>query len=173
MTMYRDRNVWAGLAAGVAGGLAASWVMGHYQNLWYKFTSKNRGQRSGQQKQENQDQNPTVKTASAISRALARREIPEHRKAAAGAAVHYTFGALVGGAYGVAAELAPATRKIAGLPFGTAVWLAADEIALPLLKLTPGPTEVPRSSHALGVTSHLVYGAVADGVRRIVRRLLT
>jgi putative membrane protein len=96
MTMNRDRNVWAGLAAGVAGGLAASWVMGQYRNLWYKVASKNGGQSSGQENQESQGEDPTVKTASAVSKAVAGREIPEHRKAAAEVAVHYAFGALVG-----------------------------------------------------------------------------
>jgi len=173
MTINRERNVWAGLAAGVAGGLVASWVMGQYRAIWNQIASENGWRDQKKNSPQQLEADPTVKTASAISKTMTGKEIPEHRKPAAGVAVHYAFGALVGGAYGVAAEIAPATSRIAGLPFGTAVWLGADELALPLFKLAPGPADAPPSSHALGMTSHLVYGAVADGVRRVVRKLLS
>lgn len=52
-----------------------------------------------------------------------------------------------------------------------AVWLGADEIALPLLGLTPPAKESSLSGHAYALTSHLVCEAVADGVRRAVRRI--
>lgn len=168
-----ERNIWAGLAAGVAGGLAASWAMGQYRTIWNRIASEDGRNSQKKNSPKHLEEDPTVKTASAISKVVTGEELPEHRKPAAGVAVHYVFGALVGGAYGVVAELAPATSKIAGLPFGTAVWLGADELALPLLKLASGAAEAPPSSHVLGVTSHLVYGAVADGVRRVVRKMLS
>ena len=160
-------RVLAGLAAGLAGGLAASWVMNGYQSLWSKIA----GQDDGSAKPEDPAESPTVKTAVAVSKKILGRDLGKHEKKAAGPVVHYIFGTAIGGAYGLAAELAPKASAAAGLPFGAAVWLGADEIALPLLGLTPPAKEFPISTQAYALTSHLVYGAVTDGVRRLVRKL--
>jgi putative membrane protein len=98
--------------------------------------------------------------------------VTDRERELAGPAVHYAFGAAVGGAYGLLAELAPATAGGGGLPFGTAVWLAADEAALPALGLSPPPTEYPLSSHAHSLASHWIYGVTTDLVRRLVRCIL-
>ena len=60
----------------------------------------------------------------------------------------------------------------AGLPFGAAFWLLADETAVPLLGLSKGPTEYPLSTYAYALASHLVYGLTAEAVRRAVRGAL-
>jgi uncharacterized membrane protein YagU involved in acid resistance len=83
--------------------------------------------------------------------------------------VHYGFGTLVGGLYGVVAEEVPTLAVAAGVPFATALWLAADEVAVPLLKLAPPPTQVPVQKHAAALGAHLVYGLVLEGVRRGLR----
>ena len=53
--------------------------------------------------------------------------------------------------------------------FGTAVWLGADEVAVPAFRLSKPPTEYPVSVHAYAFMSHLVYGVTTDLVRRAVR----
>ena len=83
--------------------------------------------------------------------------------------MHYAFGTSVGGLYGAAAELAPEVARGAGLPFGAAFWLVADETALPLLGLSKGPTAYPVSTHVYALASHFVYGLTAELVRRTVR----
>ena len=57
-------------------------------------------------------------------------------------------------------------------PFGTAVWLGADEVAVPAFGLAGPPWEHPASVHARALTAHLVYGVATEGVRRLVRRIL-
>ena len=96
-------NAWAGLAAGLAAGLTASWVMNRYRGLWGRL-SRN-GHSHGDSG--SAGENPTVETASAISKVLLNEELPERQQTAAGSAVHYIFGTAIGGAYGVATELAP------------------------------------------------------------------
>jgi putative membrane protein len=54
-----------------------------------------------------QDEDSTVKTASAISEGVFRHALTEDEKKVAGPAVHYAFGAGVGGVYGALAEMAP------------------------------------------------------------------
>jgi putative membrane protein len=71
--------------------------------------------------------------------------------------------------YGAAAELAPEVARGAGLPFGAAFWLVADETALPLLGLSKGPTAYPVSTHVYALASHFVYGLTAELVRSTVR----
>ena len=185
-TMKRDEgDVLKGLAAGLIGGLVASWTMNRFQDVWLKLAGSPssgagsaqqvEGQESGQglrqtQQQSDEEQDDaTVKTASAISEGVFDHKLTRSEKKIAGPAVHYAFGTSVGGLYGGAAELAPEVASGAGLPFGAAFWLVADETALPLLGLSKGPTAYPVSTHVYALASHLVYGLTAELVRRTVR----
>ena len=114
----------------------------------------------------------TVRAAEAISEGVLGHELTRREKQVAGPAVHYAFGTAAGTAYGATAELWPEAATGAGLPFGTVFWIAADEIAVPALGLSDPPTEHPPSVHLYALASHLVYGLVADVVRRGVRRVL-
>jgi putative membrane protein len=77
-----------------------------------------------------------------------------------------------GDVYSAVVEFEPATTAGAGLPFGAAVWLFADEIVVPALGLSKPATEYPLSTHAYALASHLVYGVTTELVRREVRRAL-
>jgi uncharacterized membrane protein YagU involved in acid resistance len=105
-----------------------------------------------------------------ISEKVLGRKLAKDQKKFAGNAVHYTTGGASGAVYGVAAELAPEVTVGAGLPFGTAVWLAIDEGAVPLLGLSKGPTEYPLSTHVYALASHFVYGLTTEVVRRVLRK---
>ncbi len=82
--------------------------------------------------------------------------------------VHYGFGALTGALYGVLSELQPAAAAAAGLPFGAAVWLIADEVGVPLAGFAGPPTEYPLARHASALGSHLAFGLTLEGVRRLL-----
>jgi len=58
-----------------------------------------------------------------------------------------------------------------GAPFGTALWLGADEVAVPAFHLAGPPWKTPASVHARALAAHLVYGLTTEGVRRLVRRV--
>lgn len=183
--------VWKGLVAGMAAGLFASWAMNQFQACWTRATEgfeKPHGAQSMQpseglnppesalqqsmpEQKEEQD-NATVKTARAISKGIFGHELTEKEKEPAGAAVHYAFGTATGGLYGAMAEVAPEITTGAGLPFGAAFWLTADEVAVPLLGLAKGPTAYPVSTHAYALASHLVYGLTTEISRRAVRQVL-
>jgi putative membrane protein len=75
-------------------------------------------------------------------------------------------------AYGALAELSPTVAAGAGVPFGAALWLAADELAVPALGLSKPLPEYPPSVHANALAAHLVYSLTTDLVRRAVRRAL-
>jgi hypothetical protein len=185
-----EQNALKGLAAGIIGGLVASWVMSEFQSLVSKSSPQEEGDESQQsssaqgdrgqskaQSQQKQNQNEeqddaTVKAAQAISKTLLDHKLTKSEKKPAGAAIHYAMGATSGAIYGVAAELAPPAARAAGLPFGAAVWLIADDIVVPALGLSKPPTKYPLSTHAYALASHFVYGLTTDLVRRVVRRAL-
>jgi hypothetical protein len=168
MRGIRRGNVAEGLIAGLAGGLAASWIMHQFQFLWTSFS----GASSITCGAATEDDTVPEKAASAVSRKLLRRELMEREKRAAGLLVHYAFGTAVGGLYGAAAEKRPQVTAASGLPFGVVFWLIADETAVPLLGLSKPADRYPVSVHLYALVSHLVFGATAELVRRTLRRRL-
>ena len=179
-----EASIWKGMVAGLAGGLVASWTMNQFQAAWTRLAEgeeKSHGAQSmqpsggsqGEQAQDTADQDDaTVKTAKAISKEVFGHELQKSEKEPAGAAVHYAFGTLTGGLYGALAEVTPQVTSGAGLPFGAGFWLLADEISVPLLGLSKGPTEYPVSTHVYSLASHLVYGMTAEMSRRALRRVM-
>jgi|SRR5215207_5031866 len=182
-------DVWKGLAAGVVGGLVASAVMNEFQALLSRLAGdeeRSHGAQSlqqgspehgvGRELQErggdDEDDDAPERLANAVSVGLFDRELTKREKEKAGTALHYAYGASMGALYGAAAEIAPGVRAAAGLPFGAAVWVTADEGVVPLLGLSKKPTEYPLSVHAYALASHLVYGLTTEVVRRAVRRAL-
>jgi len=160
--LQTKRNISKSVLAGAVGGLAAAYVMNQFQTLWTKAAG------SGQPESKGDDS--TVNTAKAISRHVFSHELSDAQKKCAGPAVHYSFGTLVGAAYGVLVETVPEASAGAGTAYGSAVWLAADEIGLPALGLAQPPSKSPAASHVKALASHLVYGVTTDLTRKLILR---
>ena len=177
-------NIAKGVLAGLAAGFVASWTMNQFQAAWTRIaegTEKPHGAQAmqpaqgstGDQHEDMKEQDDaTVETAKVISRTVFDHELQESEKRSAGAAVHYAFGTATGGLYGALAEVSPQVTTAAGLPFGAAFWLIADEISVPMLGLSKGPAEYPVSTHVYALASHLVYGMTAEFSRRALRQVL-
>src|SRR5687768_7794340 len=75
---------------------------------------------------------------SLVQRRVFKKRAPARQKAAP--LMHYAMGAISGAAYGRSAERTGLPAFGAGLPFGAAVWIAADEVAMPLLGLSKLPS---------------------------------
>lgn len=187
----RERSdVLKGALAGFVAGLVASWTMNQFQAALGRLlegVEKSHGAQSlkpsggheavremrREPEEESEEQeDATEKLADAVAEKVLGRELEEDEKELAGAVVHYAFGAAMGGVYGIAAEVTPEVSAGLGLPFGAVFWLAADELAVPLLGLAKPPNEYPLSTHAYSLASHLVYGLTAEAVRRTVRKAL-
>lgn len=184
-----EGNVWKGLAAGVVGGLVASLVMNKFQALLSKLAEgeeRSHGAQSQQQGhpqrgigrelqkegKDDADDDAAERLANAVSVAVSDQELTESEKETAGTALHYAMGVTSGAIYGVAAELIPESTIGAGLPFGAAVWLVADEGIVPAIGLSKSPAEYPLSIHAYSIASHLVFGLTTELVRRAVRNTM-
>lgn len=170
----RRPAVWKGIVAGLAGGLAGAWTMNQFQKGYSKASEALSARVNGGHSKPHASDGPdaTMVTADRVARSLLGRRLTRDESRKAAPIVHYAFASAVGSAYGVTAEYAPQVKKFAGVPFGAALFLGADEVALPALKLSRGPREYPLSAHLYGLSSHLVYGLTIETVRRTVRRLL-
>lgn len=160
MQTDQKRNLCKGLLAGAVGGLIASFAMSQFHSFFQKVESSAQG---------NQEDS-TVKTASAISQTIFHHELTQDEKKIAGPAVHYGFGSSVASFYGAAVEILPVFRAGWGMPFGAAVWLGAHVITVPALGLSEPVTSSTPRREAVEFGAHLVYGAVVEGVRRLLRR---
>ena len=162
------------IIGGIAGGLAGSFVMEHLQQALGRVSPEVGGAPGGggQQYRKPQTEPSTYKAADVVARATTGHAVPESKKPAAGAAVHYAFGGAVGAIYGAAAARNPDVTSGWGLPFGASVWLIADDVGMPALGLAAPPSAHPAKDHATTLASHLVFGAVTECVRRTMVTIL-
>ena len=147
-----------GLAAGIAAGLVASLAMNLFQKAWAANLPL---PSSG-------DDPETVKAAQRVNRAATGKYFAVKDKEAAGNAVHYLFGAVLGGAYGLLAEYRPEVTKGYGTLLGVAS-AAFDEVGVPAVGLSGPPTDFPAATHAYGLASHIMFGGVTEATRQLVR----
>lgn len=113
-----------------------------------------------------------MKVAGKISEKVLHRSLSQREKKQGGSFVHYAFGTAIGGLYGVMTEASPHAKRGFGLPFGTALFVGADEVAVPVLGLSPSPLATKAQDHIYALASHFVYGATTELVRRGVRACL-
>jgi len=185
----RDADVLKGLAAGIVGGLIAAVVMNQFQKTLGKIITGEERSHGAQSLQtgaphrgagrmlekhgaEDADDDSAERLAQTISVGIFDKELTEREKDKVGTAFHYAYGISMGAVYGAAAEIYPQTTLGAGMPYGTLIWIGADEVVVPLLGLSKSSDEYPLSIHASALASHLVYGLTAEAVRRVVRNVL-
>jgi putative membrane protein len=74
--------------------------------------------------------------------------------------------------YGLIVESMPRARQGDGVVFGLAVWMAGIPTALQALNLAAPAHRYSREEHAFGLASHMVFGLVAEYIRRKLRSWL-
>ena len=162
MPMTRVAAASTDLMVGIAAGLAAAWAMTLFQNAWMRVAAE-----------PEPEETAASKAADALSEQASGAPIKECNKKIADAMLHYLTGALIGGAYGLLGGIFPKLFAVRGLLFGAGLWVLADEIAVPALRLGPPPTEANPKDHALGAAAHLVFGAVLDISRRWINSMIS
>ncbi|MEP6769248.1 MAG: DUF1440 domain-containing protein [Acidobacteriota bacterium] len=176
-------GVGKGALAGMAGGVLGSLTMNAFQALWTLADEGPRAawesfEQGGQLKKSRRQrwpwleepQSATMRAADGLGRAFLRRRLRPGERRVAGGLAHFVFGGLTGALYGSAAEIAPAVTRGVGLVYGSVVWLLADEIGVPLLRLSKSPLRYPASVHAQSFGAHLVFGLTVEAVRGALRQ---
>lgn len=170
-----------GVFAGAVGGLIAAWLMNQFQaassTVASKLSSNGRHkpeaeERESQEPPQEQQESPTVQAAQAVAAPVLHRKLTLTEKQVAGPAVHYGYGALMGGLYGGLVEAMPDASAGFGTAYATALFVGGDEIGVPLFGFSGPPWKTPVSTHANAFGAHLVYGLATEGTRRLVRRVL-
>ncbi|RZU43216.1 DUF1440 domain-containing protein [Edaphobacter modestus] len=179
-------NVFRGVVTGITAGIAATLIMDQFLKLTSAgqkaaekqvrlahHESKEAIERDQRQKEEEaaQQEGSTEKVARKIA-SVAGKELPQQDKKKAGQAVHYAFGTLMGAVYGVTAELVPEVTTGGGTAYGTLLFLAADEVAVPAFQLSPSPAQTPAPDHLQHWAAHVVYGGSLELVRSLLRRFM-
>lgn len=173
----RQGNPVLGALAGAVAGLAGSWAMVRFNHVigggGFRPGDAHSHRRQAATPNDTDgtfpDEPASMQVASTVAAPVIGRPLNEEEKEVGGPIMHYLFGAFMGAMYGAAAETQPSTTAGAGVPFGTAVWLAAGEIGVPLAGLSAPPTNYPLSRHLAALGSHVVFGLTVEGVRRVLR----
>jgi putative membrane protein len=158
------------LAAGLAGGLAGAFAMEHFQRALGRLSPDLGGAPGGggQQYRQPQSEPSTYVVADKLTRAATGRPLPAGDKPVGGSLVHYAFSGAVGALYGLLSSRHRAATAGMGMPFGIVVWAVADEVGMPAAGLARRPSDYPPTDHLASFTSHLVFGATMEGVRRLL-----
>jgi putative membrane protein len=173
--MAKQRNLMAGVVAGVAGGLAAAWVMNEFiagpGKQLQTAIARVQGHEPAAAGSDDVDSTGQVADTFSVI-ATGGQHLTNEQKTKAGNVIHYGFGALMGGIYGGLGEYAPSIRAGMGTTFATALFTGADVIAVPALNLGRAADEQDAGSLAEHYAAHLIYGLATELVRKIVRAAL-
>jgi putative membrane protein len=164
----KRKSISRSIAAGAAGGLAASYAMGLFEGAITTLERVYKGPKGEEAESDGQAEDATVKTARAISGHVLHHDLTQPEAKWAGPLVHYAFGTLVGAVYGALAHAAAPVKAGSGTAYGAAVWLAADEMAVPALGLSGSQSPPTMASRAKMLAAHLVYGATTHFTRKLL-----
>ena len=84
--------------------------------------------------------------------------------------IHWLYGILVGGLYGMWRSNAEPPDMAGGLVYATGLWFVGDEIVVPLLGLQKGPTAATPVQHFNRLGAHWSYGLVTAALTQILRK---
>jgi uncharacterized membrane protein YagU involved in acid resistance len=102
--------------------------------------------------------------------ALGHRGLTDRQRVRAQQAIHYGFGAALGVAYLAAASRWPAVTRGRGALAGLALYLGTHASVLPALGVQRPPWRLAPAAVVWESTSHAVFGAALEGMRRAVSR---
>jgi hypothetical protein len=170
-------KLFGGLAAGFVGGIVATWVLDKYQQGALEVTRRAEDAVGAgpvlSRYQENQlrgQQRAHAETADRLARSTRGKGLSRTQRRDAAPLVHYAVGALAGGAYGLAAELIPAVRAGYGTGYASLLFMGGSQALLPGFGF--GVLNNRAATQGDGLSGHLVYGAVLETTRRVLRRML-
>ena len=150
----KKRSLWKGLVAGVVAGVVATLAKTIAEKYYPPHVHV-----------EPEPQEELVEK-------LAGDHLDRKTKAVASGAIEWGFGAAAGAAYGALAEYYPAASSRGGATFGLTLLTLTHETALPALGLEASLEDQTPREHASEAATHVIYGVVAERVRRLVRGML-
>lgn len=181
-----EQNRWKGLVLGMLGGIAGVLAMRAYWQQVQQLTGHDPRTDFDESDVPDTDDLDDVSligkhhqegesTTAALGRIayhqVTGKEPDQQTKTTLSYLIHWVISMLTSGAYGAARTRAPLVDIPGGLALGTGLWLFGDEIAMPLVGLTKGPTAWPPALHAYGWGAHIAYGVVSATATQVLYRL--
>lgn len=157
-SLSTEQSLLKGIVAGLLGGLAATAAKTLAERI---FPPRTHG-----------EPEPPEALSDQVSEELTGHALSPDARAVAAEGIHWGFGAVVGAAYGAIAEFYPAATAKDGASFGVALGSLMHEGALPALGLSAAAEDQTIRERTSEFSSHLVFGVVAETVRRVVRKML-
>jgi hypothetical protein len=115
------------------------------------------------------DEEADVNSSQLLCRILLQKTISRSAARKTGMALHYLYGAMIGGSYFVLASRKPQLRSGSGTAFGAVLWLVGDEIPVTLSRISD-PRNKSAASHAAAFSAHLLFGAVVEAIHRLAHQ---
>jgi hypothetical protein len=112
------------------------------------------------------DEEADVNSSRLLCRILLRKPISRSAARKTGIALHYLYGAMIGGCYVVLASRRPQIRSGSGTVFGALLWVVGDEIPITFAGLSDPRSKTP-ASHAAAFSAHLLFGALVDRITEL------
>ena len=147
-------SLWKGLAAGLAAGLVATAAKTLAEKI---YPPRVHGEPDPPEE---------------LSERIAGHPLDEESRHMAAESIHWGFGAAAGAFYGVLAEFYPAVTAKEGAAFGLTLMSLTHEGVLPAMQLDAPPEQQSRREQSSEAATHLLYGVVAERVRKMVRGML-
>jgi putative membrane protein len=154
MSTSVKRSLWKGFLAGAIGGLAGA-------------AAKAAGEAVYPPRTQGQIAPPAV-----LLNLMSTEPLSEEEEEVSVRAIHWGFGALVGGIYGALAEYQPIVTGRLGADFGLALCGVTHVSALPMMGLTESLENQTVREHVSELVTHAAYGVTTELVRRVARRAL-
>ncbi len=181
------RNPWKDAVLGAAAGVLGTVVMNRFWKVLAKVTPDR--QQDGQARPGREHEGPlddlsvgesyhraeesATETAARVAYQKVSGEEPskETRKALA-SEVHWATGMALGGLYGLIRGNAHNGLDLGGgLAFGTAAWFVNDELAVPMLGLSAGPTAHSLKDHASALGAHAAFGVATAAAAQVMEKI--
>jgi hypothetical protein len=174
----REIHLLAGFAAGVIGGIVATWVVDMYQHGALAATRRAEDAvgagpiLSARQEDHLQERRRAhAETAERLVRSTTGKRLSRTQRRHAARVIHYAIGAIAGGIYGVAAEILPVVRRGYGTGYSNLLFLGGSNALLPWLPVGARQRFAPMGRDS-GLSAPLVYGATLETTRRVLRFFL-
>ena len=155
--------LWADLLLGAVAGATGTSCMTPARNAIARFQSEE------DRRREVESSYPDKSPARAAKKLTEPLGIELEDPKRAGHVISWTYGTLWGVAYALLSRGRSTLPIASGLALGTALWAVGDEMFVPALRLAPGPTNFPVSTHAKAWGCHLAYGSGVDVGLRTLR----
>lgn len=160
-------NAWIKSLKGAIAGAAGVWLMDRI--TWHFYRNESPEVHRQEKEAQIEGKYAPVVTAERVLNAFGVR-VPDEKRYLAGWGLHYFMGMMPGVCYAFSRHRMQEIGSWRGPLYGFGLFIAFDEIIVPLLGHAAGPFAYPWQAHARGFIAHLVLGTTTDTVLNLLER---